>query len=54
MGGLFLAEAGMSLWHTTIGPDDTPSDDELGYYGGWTVSGLAVIATITAVWIFGL
>ena len=29
-------------------------DDDIGYYGGWTISGLAVVATITAVWLFGI
>lgn len=33
---------------------DVRHEDYVGYYGGWTLSGMAVIATIAAVWVFGL
>ncbi|WP_441227879.1 hypothetical protein AB7813_02270 [Tardiphaga sp. 20_F10_N6_6] len=39
-----------SHWHTADGPSEIRHDDDIGYYGGWTISGLAVVATITAVW----
>lgn len=43
-----------SHWHTAHGPSEIRHDDDIGYYGGWTISGLAVVATITAVWLFGI
>ena len=43
-----------SHWHTADGPSEIRHDDDIGYYGGWTISGLAVVATITAVWLFGI
>ena len=46
-------EAAMSHWRTAEGPNEAQHQDELGYYGGWTVSGIAVLATIGAVWLFG-
>ncbi len=46
-------EAAMSHWRATI-PTDIQHEDEIGYYGGWTISGLAVLATVTAVWVFGV
>ena len=33
---------------------DNPMDDDGGYAVGWTVSGLAVLGTIVAVWMFGI
>lgn len=43
----------MAHWrHAT--PTDTGHDDDIGYYGGWTISGLAVLATIGAVWVLGI
>lgn len=44
----------MSHWRTAAGPNEEQHQDELAYYGGWTVSGLAVLATIGAVWLFGV
>ncbi len=43
-----------SHWHTADGPSEVRHDDDIGYCGGWTISGLAVVATITAVWLFGI
>lgn len=43
-----------SHWHTADGPSQIQHEDDIGYYGGWTISGLAVVATITAVWLFGI
>jgi hypothetical protein len=44
----------MSHWRAAAGAHDIQHDDDVGYYGGWTISGLAVLATIGAVWILGL
>jgi len=30
------------------------SDDEISYATGWTISGLATLGTIVAVWVFGI
>lgn len=30
------------------------SDDEIGYATGWTISGLATLGTILAVWVFAI
>jgi hypothetical protein len=30
------------------------SEDEAGYMAGWTISGLATLGTILAVWIFAV
>ena len=30
------------------------SDDEAGYAAGWTISGLATLGTIIAVWMFAI
>ena len=50
--------ADMSQWRAAAGPQDiqrdTHQDDELGYYGGWTIGGIAVLATIGAVWVLGM
>ena len=38
-------------------PTDTmfgTGDDEAIYAAGWTISGLATLATIVAVWMFGI
>lgn len=29
-------------------------DDEIGYATGWTISGLATLGTILAVWVFAI
>jgi hypothetical protein len=33
---------------------DRPEFDDGAYAAGWTVSGLAVLGTIVAVWVFGI
>ena len=33
---------------------DRPTDDDGAYAVGWTVSGLAVLGTIVAVWVLGI
>jgi hypothetical protein len=33
---------------------DRPEADDTAYATGWTISGLAVIGTIVAVWILGI
>ena len=38
-------------WHDTM--VDRPEADGPAYVTGWTISGLAVIATILAVWLLG-
>jgi hypothetical protein len=43
----------MAHWRATA-PADFQHDDDVGYYGGWTISGLAVLATVAAVWVLGL
>ncbi|MGJ4946952.1 hypothetical protein [Bradyrhizobium sp. HKCCYLS20291] len=39
-------------WHTPI-PDPVMQDDG-AYLTGWTISGIAVIGTIVAVWLLGI
>ena len=31
-----------------------PADDQMGYAAGWTISGLATLGAIVAVWIFAI
>jgi hypothetical protein len=45
-------EALMTEWRDEM--VDRPPADEGAYAVGWTVSGLAVLGTIVAVWIFGI
>lgn len=33
---------------------DRPEPDYAAYAAGWTISGLAILATIVAVWILGI
>jgi hypothetical protein len=33
---------------------DRPEDDKSAYAAGWTVSGLAVLGAIVAVWVLGI
>ncbi len=43
-------------WRTSIDGFEVMrgnSDDETAYATGWTISGLATLGTIVAVWIFG-
>ena len=42
----------MNRWHDPM--VDTPETDGGVYLTGWTVSGLAVLATIVAVWVLGI
>lgn len=49
----------MTDWHSAAGAHDfqhkaIQHEDDVGYYGGWTISGLAVLATIGAVWLVGM
>jgi hypothetical protein len=37
-------------WHDTL--MDRPEADGAAYATGWTISGLATLATILAVWVF--
>ena len=39
-------------WHDTM--VDQPEDNGPAYVTGWTISGLAVIGTIIAVWVLGI
>jgi hypothetical protein len=45
-------EAAMTHWHDTM--VDRPETDEAAYVTGWTISGLAVLGTIVAVWLLGI
>ena len=45
-------EAIMSHWHDTM--VDRPETDGAVYVTGWTISGLAVLGAIVAVWILGI
>jgi len=42
----------MSHWHDTM--VDRPEADGTVYVTGWTISGLAVLAVIFAVWVFAI
>jgi hypothetical protein len=42
----------MTRWQDTM--VDRPETDESAYMTGWTISGLAVLGTIVAVWILGI
>jgi hypothetical protein len=45
-------EAIMLHWHDTM--VDTPETDGAVYVTGWTISGLAILGAILAVWILGV
>jgi len=45
-------ESLMNHWHDTM--VDRPERNGPAYVTGWTISGLAVIVTIIAVWILGI
>jgi hypothetical protein len=45
-------EAIMSHWHDTM--VDRPETDGTVYVTGWTISGLAVLVAIVAVWVLGI
>ena len=41
----------------TTGPDEmrgTGGDENISYATGWTISGLATLATIVAIWVLGI
>lgn len=42
----------MTNWHDSM--VDRPETDNTTYTTGWTISGLAVLGTIVAVWVFGI
>jgi hypothetical protein len=43
----------MSQWHDNM-VDQPNDDDDTAYMTGWTISGLAVLGAIVAVWVFGI
>ena len=47
-----LEEAAVNHWHDTM--VDRPEPNGPAYLTGWTISGLAVIGTIVAVWVLGI
>ena len=47
-----LWEAVMTNWNDTL--VERPETDERAYVAGWTISGLAVLGTIVAVWLLGI
>jgi hypothetical protein len=50
--GDIIREAVMNHWRDTM--VERPRPDGASYVTGWTISGLAVIATIVAVWVLGI
>ncbi|HEY0849358.1 MAG TPA: hypothetical protein VGD96_05555 [Bradyrhizobium sp.] len=42
----------MANWHDSM--VDRPAKDSAAYATGWTISGLAVLGTIVAVWVLGI
>ena len=42
----------MSQWHDSM--VDRPETDGAAYRTGWTISGVAVLAAIVAVWALGI
>ena len=42
----------MSQWHDSM--VDQPENGGGFYVAGWTISGLAVLGTIVAVWVLGI
>lgn len=40
----------------STGPDEMrgTGDDQIPYAAGWTISGLATLGTIAAIWVFGI
>jgi hypothetical protein len=47
-----LEEANMTHWHDSM--VDRPETDDAAYTAGWTLSGLAVLGVIVAVWVLGI
>ena len=48
----YRQEARMNHWNDTM--VDRPDPNGPAYLAGWTISGIAVIGTILAVWVLGL
>ena len=42
----------MSEWRDSM--VERPAADDTAYMTGWTISGLAVLGTIVAIWILGI
>ncbi len=42
----------MNHWRDTM--VDRPESDGAAYVTGWTISGIAVLATIVTVWVLGI
>jgi hypothetical protein len=42
----------MNHWRDTM--VDRPASDGAAYVTGWTISGIAVLATIVTVWVLGI
>ena len=42
----------MAHWQDTM--VDRPEENEASYVTGWTISGLATLAAIVAVWVFAV
>jgi hypothetical protein len=47
-----LQEAVMTHWHDTM--VERPATDDGVYATGWTISGLAVLGVIVAIWLLGI
>jgi hypothetical protein len=47
-----LEEVNMTHWHDSM--VDRPETDGAAYTAGWTLSGLAVLGVIVAVWVLGI
>jgi hypothetical protein len=43
----------MAHWRA-LPTTDIRHEDDVSYYGGWTISGLAVVAAVAAVWVLGM
>jgi hypothetical protein len=39
---------------TGADPMSGAGDDQISYATGWTISGLATLGTIVAIWVFGI
>ena len=50
--GRHLKEAAMTHWQDRM--VERPEPDYATYATGWTISGLAILATILAVWLLGI
>jgi hypothetical protein len=41
-------------WRSTMLRAEVTREDEAAYAAGWTISGLATLGTIIAVWVFAI